>query len=91
MDVPDRLKQKIGLFRANGTLFQDQYDIFLEPSWLQVMLGQGVVPRDYHPLADSLTDEQLREKLVNTKKLKLEPMAKMPAHDTFLEMFCKGG
>ena len=88
MDVPERLKQKIELFRANGTLFQDQYDIFLEPSWLQVMLGQGVIPRDYHPLADSLTDEQLREKLANTRKLKLEPMTKMPAHDQFLEMFC---
>jgi tryptophan halogenase len=89
MDVPERLTQKIELFRANGTLYQDQYDIFLEPSWLQVMLGQGVVPRDYHPLADSLTDEQLRDKLANTKKLKLEPMAKMPAHDQFLKMFCQ--
>jgi tryptophan halogenase len=47
-----------------------------------------VIPRDYHPLADSLTDEQLREKLANTRKLKLEPMTKMPAHDQFLEMFC---
>ena len=90
MDVPERLQQKIELFRANGTLFQDQYDIFLEPSWLQVMLGQGVTPRDYHPLADSLSDEQLRDKLANTKKLKMEPVQKMPAHDQFLKMFCQG-
>lgn len=89
MDVPERLTQKIELFRANGSLVQDQYDIFLEPSWLQVMLGQGVVPRDYHPLADSLSDAQLRDKLANTKKLKLEPVAKMPTHDEFLRMFCK--
>jgi len=89
MDVPERITRKIELFRANGGLQQDQLDIFLEPSWLQVMLGQGVVPRDYHPLADALTEEQLREKLSKTKMLKSQPLAKMPGHDQFLEMFCK--
>jgi len=88
MDVPERLTRKIELFRANGSLFQDQLDIFQDASWLQVMLGQGVVPRDYHPLADSISDEQLREKLANTKKLKMEPLSKIPGHDQFLEMFC---
>ena len=89
MDVPERLTEKIGLFRSNGGLVQDQLDIFLESSWLQVMLGQGVTPRDYHPIADSLTDAQLKEKLVNTRKLKREPLPKIPSHDQFLEMFCK--
>ncbi|MDH3942209.1 MAG: tryptophan 7-halogenase, partial [Xanthomonadales bacterium] len=91
MDVPDRLTEKIGLFRSNGGLVQDQLDIFLEPSWLQVMLGQGVIPQDYHPIADSLTNAQLKEKLANTKKLKMEPLPKIPSHDQFLEMFCKAG
>jgi tryptophan halogenase len=91
MDVPDRLKQKIELFRSNGGLVQDQLDIFLESSWLQVMLGQGVIPQDYHPIADGLTDKQLVEKLANTKKLKMEPLPKIPSHDQFLKMFCKNG
>jgi len=89
MDVPQRLKQKIALFRSNGSLSQDQLDIFLEPSWLQVMLGQGIVPQDYHPLAGGISDAQLREKLANTMKLKMEPLPKIPSHDQFLEMFCK--
>ena len=89
MDVPERLTEKIGLFRSGGVLVQDQLDIFLEPSWLQVMLGQGIVPQDYHPIADSLSDEQLKQKLANTKKLKMEPLPKIPSHDHFLEMFCK--
>jgi tryptophan halogenase len=41
MAVPERLARKIALFRANGTLVQDQYDIFMEPSWAQVLIGQG--------------------------------------------------
>jgi tryptophan halogenase len=88
MDVPERLNQKIDLFRANGSLVQDQHDIFLEASWLQVMLGQGVTPQDYHPIADGLSDDQLREKLANTMRLKKDPLPKIPPHDKFLEMFC---
>jgi len=89
MDVPERITQKIELFRSNGSLFKDNIDIFLEPSWLQVMLGQGIMPQDYHPLADSLDDAQLRDKLENTRKTKLQPMSQIPTHDEFLQMFCK--
>jgi tryptophan halogenase len=89
MDVPERLTRKIELFRSNGSLGQDQLDIFLESSWLQVMLGQGVVPQDYHPIADSLSAEQLQDKLQKTLQLKKEPLPKIPSHDQFLEMFGK--
>ena len=91
MDVPQRLIDKIKLFWANGNLVQDQLDIFLEPSWLQVMMGQGVIPQDYHPIAGRLSEEQLKEKLVKTMQLKKEPLPKIPSHDEFLKMFCKNG
>lgn len=89
MDVPDRITQKIELFKSSGTLTKDNFDIFLESSWLQVMLGQGVMPQDYHPLADTLTEAQLLDKLAKTKATKLQPMAQMPSHDEYLEMICK--
>ena len=89
MDVPERINEKMDLFRANGTLTKEPHDIFLEASWLQVMLGQGIMPQDYHPLADTLTAEQLKDKLVKTKATKLQPMEKIPSHDEFLGMFCK--
>ena len=41
------------------------------------------------PLAGTLTDEQLLDKLAKTKETKMQPMAKMPSHDEFLEMFGK--
>ncbi|MEO1574573.1 MAG: tryptophan 7-halogenase, partial [Pseudomonadota bacterium] len=90
-DVPDRVLEKVALFKANGTLTKDNLDIFLEPSWLQVMLGQGIEPEDYHPLANNLTDAQLRDKLAQTKATKLQPLEKIPSHDAFLEAFCKAG
>ncbi len=91
MSVPERITQKIDLFRANGTLTKDNLDIFLESSWLQVMLGQGITPEDYHPLADTLSEAQLLDKLAKTRETKLQPMPEMPGHDEFLEMFGKTG
>jgi tryptophan halogenase len=89
MDVPERITQKIKLFSSTGILTKDNLDIFLESSWLQVMLGQGVTPQDYHPLADTLTEEQLLDKLAKTKETKMQPMPQMPSHDEFLEVFGK--
>ena len=61
MEIPDSLAQKIALFEATGKIFREQDDLFLETSWLQVMLGQGIVPRDYHPLANALSRPELME------------------------------
>ena len=47
------------------------------------------MPQDYHPIADNLTDEQLKEKLTKTMQLKREPLPEIPGHDEFLEMFGK--
>ena len=91
MDVPDRLHRKTELFGANGTLVHDDLDIFLDSSWLQVMLGQGIVPRDYHPLADRLSNAELLDKLEKTRLTKQQPLEKMPGHDEFLRMYCGTG
>ncbi len=87
MDLPDRLAAKIELFRANGTLHQDQLDIFMEASWVQVLLGQGILPQDYHPLANGPDDSELAAQLNHLAGLKLEPVPNMPQHDTFLKAF----
>ena len=91
MDVPDRLTHKINLFRQSGAVTNEHMDIFLEPSWIQVMLGQGIMPEDYHPLADSLNDQQLEEKMKMTQQTKAQPMDQIPGHDEFLEMYTSSG
>jgi tryptophan halogenase len=89
MDIPESLAQKINLFRANGTLFREQDDLFLESSWLQVMLGQGIMPHDYHPLANGLSEEDLNTMLTNMKKIKQSPISHLPSHDDFLAQVCR--
>jgi len=84
MEVPESLQRKIDLFRAGGRIFREQDDLFAESSWLQVMLGQGIMPRDYHPLANSLSSSRLQEMLESMKKFKQVPLHKILSHDEFL-------
>ena len=89
MEVPDSLAHKIELFRTSGNLFREQNDLFLESSWLQVLVGQGVKPGDYHPLANGMSEEKLFELLANIKKIKNEPVDKLASHDDFLHQYCR--
>ncbi|RVU07545.1 tryptophan 7-halogenase [Novosphingobium umbonatum] len=84
MAVPDRLAQKIELFRASGALVQDQLDIFMEASWVQVLMGQGILLQDYHPLANGPSDAELRQQLSQLRQVKAQPLSQLPAHDAWL-------
>lgn len=89
MDVPDSLRHKIQLFKEDGRLFREQNDLFLEPSWLQVMLGQGIEPQDYHPIANNMPEANLMAMLKRLKEIKNDPVAKLPTHDDFINNICK--
>jgi tryptophan halogenase len=89
MAIPDSLAHKIELFAATGRLFREQNDLFLESSWLQVLLGQGIVPKDYHPIANTVAKEKLFEMLNNIQQIKNEPISKLPSHDEFLRAYCR--
>lgn len=86
--VPDSLSDAIDLFRATGNLAQRTDDLFTENSWLQVLLGQGVQPQSFHPLADRLRDQDLNEFLGNIRVLANGPVGKMPVHDDYIRRHC---
>ncbi len=90
MKIPDSLAHKIAIFKENGRLFREQNDLFLESSWLQVMIGQGIIPQDYHPIANNMSVEHINEMLSKIKAIKNEPLSKLPSHDDFLQLFMKG-
>jgi tryptophan halogenase len=86
--VPAELTRKVELFRTHGRLFREPDDLFLEASWLQVLIGQGVVPEAWHPMAGRLTDDQLRGFLANLGKITADGAAALPAHGDFLRQQC---
>jgi len=87
MDIPARLQQKIDVFKQSANIHNDNNDIFRDASWLQVMLGQGIMPQDYHPAAKVFNNEELintLNKISQTKQQLLEPML---SHDDFLKRY----
>ena len=89
MPIPQSLKQKIELFKHTGKLFREQDELFSEVAWHQVLMGQGVIPSSYHPLANMISDEQLTEFLNNLKVIINSGLDKLSSHKTFLDSFDK--
>lgn len=57
--LPQTLSDKIELFRESGLVMREEDELFLDDSWGQVMLGQGIDPRSWSPLADNVPAEDL--------------------------------
>jgi tryptophan halogenase len=86
--LPDSLAERIALFRAGGRIVREHEELFAEVAWLQVLIGQGVLPRAHHPLADALQAAQLDEFLGLAARHAEGVAARMPAHDDFLARHC---
>ncbi len=88
MVVPDSLTHKLELFAASGRVGRDTDDLFRDASWVQVMLGQGIMPADYDPMADQIAPEQLGEFLTNLRTLIGRAVASLPTHEDYLRQHC---
>ena len=89
MEVPESLAQKIALFRGSGRIFREHEELFTEVGWLQVMLGQGIRPAGWSPLADQLAPAQLDEFLSLARRHAAHVAAQMPPHSEFIARSCK--
>jgi tryptophan halogenase len=89
MSIPDTLTEKIELFRANGRLFREHDELFSETSWLAVLLGQGVIPRSYHPLVDGYPVEPLFNYLDHARGVIQRAADAMPTHEEFIRRHCQ--
>ena len=89
MPIPDSLQHRIDLFKQSGRIFQKANDIFSENSWSQVMLGQGLMPEQYHPIVDMMSDEELKSFLTNIKISVDKMIEQLPNHQQFINSYCK--
>ncbi|WP_078083297.1 tryptophan halogenase family protein [Microbulbifer mangrovi] len=88
MDIPDSLGQKIDQFRASGRIVRANSELFNELSWMEVMLGQGIVPHSYHPLVDAMAEEQFAGRMREIQSVMQNSVAAMPSHREFIRRHC---
>jgi tryptophan 7-halogenase len=88
MAVPAPLQHRIDMFRETGRSFRVLNELFAENSWIQVMLGQGIVPEQHHPSADLMDDEELKGFLEGIRKHVERTVAQLPPHQAYVERYC---
>lgn len=89
MAIPDSLAQKIELFRETGRVFRKNEELFAENSWVQVMMGQGIMPRSYHPIAGKLSPEELNRLLTTLRDNVNKTTASLPQHAAYVAQYCQ--
>ncbi|MDO6746135.1 tryptophan halogenase family protein [Gilvimarinus sp. 1_MG-2023] len=88
MDIPDSLRTRMEIYRDSGRIYWDSHELFTVNSWNQVLLGQGVMPKHYHPAADHIPDAEFSAMMQNYRKSIAGFVDKMPSHKQFISQYC---
>lgn len=88
MEVPDSLKEKIDLWMSSGRIFRENDELFGEESWIQVFIGQRMIPHTYDPQVNLRSDAELIRYLSNITTTIRKCVSVMPTHAEFVEKTC---
>jgi len=88
MDIPASLQHRMDLFRDSGRVFEAEGDIFRENSWTQVMLGQGIEPKSYHPIVDMMDEQELRQFMQIQAHKVDQVLQQLHTHQEFINRYC---
>ena len=88
MAVPLELQWKIDHFRRYGRLVSAGPELFLNPSWLAVHIGQFNLPERWDPMTDARAVDGDRM-LSGLRRVMGEAADAMPTHQAFVDRHCK--
>ena len=89
MAIPDALQYKIDHFRHSGRIVAEPHELFQNPNWLAVLVGQEVWPERYHPLVDLHTDIDAAGYLAGIRGVLERAARTLPTHREFIERHCR--
>src|SRR5450432_293858 len=88
MNLPEPLADAIRLFKDSGRFFRNAEEMFAITSWVQVMLGQHIMPQQYHPAVDLIPDQEIVGLLESVKTVIATCVDAMPTHAQFIAKHC---
>jgi tryptophan halogenase len=89
MAVPESLTHRLELFAQSGKVYKFAQELFGESSWIQVMMGQGILPAQYHPIVNAMSDGELNDFLSTIASHVQKTVQNFPTHQDFLQYYCK--
>ena len=91
MAVPESLALRLRAWRERAHAWQGPDELFRVDSWTHVLLGQGIVPAQHHPLARGLSDQDMRTLFDSIRKSIADGIAQMSPQHEFIAGYCKAG
>ena len=88
MDIPESLKNRMNLFKESAQVFNKADELFAEASWVQVLIGQGLMPEQYHPIVDMMNDDELRSFLSGIELRVKRKVQTWPDINVFVSRYC---
>jgi tryptophan halogenase len=53
------------------------------------MMGQGLIPEQYHPIVNMMTDEELERFLTGIHQSVRKFVGQLPEHQKFIDHYCR--
>jgi tryptophan 7-halogenase len=88
MEIPERLAEKMRVFRNNGRCFRENEELFNDTSWFAVMIGQLMKPGNFDPVAQLLSEDETRTRLEQIASAVAASADYMPTHNDFIRDNC---
>lgn len=88
MDVPESLAHRLRVFKETGHVYREGSELF-DDSWQQVMIGQGLMPEGYHPIVDTMSEQELQAFLGQIKQNITRTVERLPTHEQYLKSYCQ--
>ncbi|MEW6998620.1 tryptophan halogenase family protein [Colwelliaceae bacterium BS250] len=88
MEIPESLAHRMAIFRENGYVWPDDVGLFRVDSWVQVMMGQGLMPEQHHRAGSVLPVEGLKEQMIALKRMIEHSVSQLPEHADFIKKYC---
>ena len=88
MEIPERLAEKLRVFKATGRAFREHEELFNDTSWFSVMEGQHLGAERFDPVVELMSLDETRNRLRKIKAAVANSVDYMPRHDAFIRDNC---
>ncbi len=89
MSIPDSLRYKLDHFKSYGRIVATGTELFQNPSWLSVYIGQFVIPERFDPLVDQRPRVESQKQLESLRRVMREAAEVMPSHRAYIDQHCR--
>jgi tryptophan halogenase len=88
MSIPDELVYKMRVFRESGRVIYSEREVFIEPSWISVFLGQHVIPELTDLRVDCTASDKIGAQMAQMHEVMRRTAASMPRHEETIARYC---